>query len=252
MRTKGVLIVGTGIQMETAGKAIGRNRCTEVALRTTRESLAQLWLTLQPVGYRRTSIYVCLAIVLVDVREVIVCDTSLYRQAFQYSRKFLTQGKVGIDATVVVAAVTSILRLSHRVHVTRPDGVTSPLAILALHCECSRRKGINHIPKLGRVARSIRFCEHTEQVHLHRGVLRENHIHIHAKVTLHIFIIGRISLVGVWILDETIVILQVEQGIVFKLLTATSKGSVQEIGYAVVAEGLIHPVYVRIEIWILA
>ena len=249
---EGILIVGTGIDMETAGEAVGGDRGTEIALRTTRESLAQLWFAIQPVGYRRTSIYVCLAVILVDVGEMVVSDAALNSQTLQYRRELLTDGEVGIDTTVVISGVTGILRLRHRVNGTRPGRVTTPLAILALHGEGSRRQAIDHIPKTGRIARSIRLSEHTQEVHLHGSILRENHIHIHAQVTLHIFIIGRISLVGIRIFHETIVILQVEQGVVLELLATARKRSVEHIGNAVVAEGFIHPVNVRIEIRIFA
>ena len=57
---------------------------------------------------------------------------------------------------------------------------------------------------------------------------------------------------GIRILHETIVILQVEQGIILELLATARKRSVEHIGNAVVAEGFIHPVYVRIEIRIFA
>ena len=250
--TEGILIVGTGIGMETAGEAVGGDRGTEIALRTTRESLAQLWFAIQPVGYRRTSIYVCLAVILVDVGEMVVGDAALNSQSLQYRREFLADSEVGIDTTVVISGVTGILRLRHRVNGTSPGRVTTPLAILALHGEGSRRQAIDHIPQLGRTAWSIRLGEHTQEVHLHGSILRENHIHIHAQVALHIFIIGRISLVGIRILHEAIVILQVEQGIVLELLATARKRSVEHIGNAVVAEGFIHPVNVRIEIRIFA
>ena len=179
---------------------------------------------------------------------MVVSNAALNSQTLQYRRKLLTDGEVGIDTTVVISGITGILRLCHRVNGTRPGRVTTPLAILALHGEGSRRQAIDHIPKTGRIARSIRLSEHTQEVHLHGSILRENHIHIHAQVTLHIFIIGRISLVGIRILHETVVILQVEQGIVLELLATARKRSVEHIGNAVVAEGFIHPVDVRIEI----
>lgn len=83
---EGILIVGTGIGMETAGEAVGGDRGTEIALRTTRECLAQLRFAIQPVDYRRTSIYVCLAIILVDVGEMVVSDAALNSQTLQYRR----------------------------------------------------------------------------------------------------------------------------------------------------------------------
>ena len=148
----------------------------------------------------------------------------------------------------MVLVVGGAYALSHRVAGSCPYIATTPNAVGILYRESSCGNGVNHVPQVGLRTWARCFLKYSQQVYAYIGSLSQVDIQVHAQVALYILVLCRVALVVVGRLNKPLIRNQVNHGVVTEFLGTTTELDVVLVGHSGVAESLIYPVYVWIEI----